>query len=116
MPPTPASPRDSSELGAPGDVVTGVPAGTGRDSPAFTVTVDAVTSKATMVRVWTSPPVPNVIALPTSRFAVEASRIWVAPSSAASATVVDAGRRRNCRASPVTRVSVGDPVTAVMSR
>jgi len=49
-PPTPANPRDSSELGAPGEVDTAVPEARSSDSAGAKVTVVAVVSNAVIVR------------------------------------------------------------------
>src|SRR5690348_18404484 len=77
-PPTPARNGASSELGAPGDVATAVPAGTSWDSAGLTDTV--VASKPTTVAVCTAPPAPKVMVWPASSRAVDFSGTGVAPA------------------------------------
>src|SRR5690348_15922424 len=73
-PPEPDRPGASSLLGAPGDVVTAVPAGAASGSPPDSVTVAEAVSTAVITRVRAASPEPTVIRLPTSRFAGDASR------------------------------------------
>src|SRR5439155_23425692 len=87
MPPTPASPRDSSDAGAPGEVDTAVPTGTSAVSAGPKETARAVGSNAVTAAVW----VPTVMGLPTSRFAAEATVPEVAPGAPAPRKAFPAG-------------------------